>query len=227
MNSGADWEPVPITSTLTRYTFTNSTSDNRVAIKIASSGDSIIMWGAQLEEGSFVTSYIPTTTSTVLRDSDDAYVEGNNFTSWYNTEEGTLIVSHSATAISATTQDYGAATIKNINTSSVMSLRCSSNGLGSLVYDAYGTAASLTQFNFTGLTTSTVNSVVTHALAYKANLCAYSYNGTVAETDTVAIITSSMVRLNIGSNAGAQTISRFAYYSKRLTDAEIQSITTQ
>ena len=229
MDNGTNWYPVTITSTLTRYTFTNSTSDNRVAIKIASSGDSIIMWGAQLEEGAFVTSYIPTTTVTVSRDSDDAYVDGNNFTSWYNTEEGTLIVSHSATAIdiSATLNDYGAATIENSNTSSVMSLRCSSNGSGSLVYDAYGTAASLTQFNFTGLTTSTVNSVVTHALAYKANLCAYSYNGTVAETDTVAIVTSSMVRLNIGSNAGAQTISRFAYYPKRLTDAEIQSITTQ
>jgi hypothetical protein len=227
MDNGTNWYPVTITSTLTRYTFTNSTSDNRVAIKIATSGDSIIMWGAQLEDGAFVTSYIPTTTLAVLRNSDDAYVDGNNFSSWYRSDEGTLIVSHSATAISATVNDYGAATIANINTSSVMSLRCSSNGSGSLVYDAYGTSASLTQFNFTGLTTSTVNSVVTHALSYKANLCAYSYDGTVAETDNLAIITSSMIRLNIGNNAGAQTIARFAYYPKQLTNAEIQSITTQ
>jgi hypothetical protein len=233
MDNGINWYPVSITTTLTRYTFSHSTSDNRVAIKIETSGDSIIIWGAQLEDGAFASSYIPTTTVAVTRTADDVYIDGTNFSKWFRQDEGTIVVSHSATAIdvSGNTNDYGAVTIENNIASSILSLRCFSDGAGSLVYDAFSTIAGVTQFNFTGFTTSTVNSVVTHALAYKTNLCAHSYNGTAAELEpagqTSATMASNMVRLNIGNTAGAQTIARIVYYSKRLSDAEIQSITTQ
>jgi hypothetical protein len=50
----------------------------------------IYLWGAQLEEGSFPTSYIPTTTSTVTRSPDIASIEGTNFSSWFNQSEGTV-----------------------------------------------------------------------------------------------------------------------------------------
>lgn len=230
MNNGNDWTTVTITTTLTRYTFTNSTSDNRVAIKIASSGDSIIMWGAQLEEGSFATSYIPTTTAEVTRYADDVYVDGTNFSRWYRQDQGTFIISHAATAIDATVRDYGGVTVENSDSSSMLSVRCSSSGTGSLIYDAFGSASSVTQFNFVGLTT-TETSLVTHAVAYIANSCAHSYNGTVTELEPVgqtsATMASNMVRLHIGNNVGAQTVARIVYYPKRLSDAELKSTTTQ
>jgi hypothetical protein len=53
--------------------------------------DGVLLWGAQLEEGSFPTSYIPTTASTVTRSADSATMTGTNFSSWYNPSEGTIL----------------------------------------------------------------------------------------------------------------------------------------
>jgi hypothetical protein len=47
-------------------------------------------YGAQLEVGSFPTSYIPTEGSTVTRAADVASISGSNFSSWYNQSEGTV-----------------------------------------------------------------------------------------------------------------------------------------
>jgi hypothetical protein len=55
-------------------------------------GQGIYIWGAQLEQGSFPTSYIPTTTSTVTRTADNVSMVGENFSSWYNQSEGTTVM---------------------------------------------------------------------------------------------------------------------------------------
>ena len=44
----------------------------------------------QYEIGAFPTSYIPTTTSAVTRSADNASMTGTNFSSWYNSSEGTV-----------------------------------------------------------------------------------------------------------------------------------------
>ena len=50
----------------------------------------IYIWGAQLETGAFPTSYIPTGASTVTRSADNASMTGTNFSSFFNSTEGTL-----------------------------------------------------------------------------------------------------------------------------------------
>jgi len=47
-------------------------------------------WGAQVEVGSFPTSYIPTTTTALTRSADVAEITGSNFSSWYNQSEGSF-----------------------------------------------------------------------------------------------------------------------------------------
>jgi hypothetical protein len=51
---------------------------------------SIHIWGAQLEEGAFPTSYIPTTTAAVTRSADLASITGSAFSGWYNSTAGTM-----------------------------------------------------------------------------------------------------------------------------------------
>jgi hypothetical protein len=50
----------------------------------------VLLWGAQLEEGSFPTSYIPTTGTALTRNADLASITGSNFSSWYNQSEGSF-----------------------------------------------------------------------------------------------------------------------------------------
>jgi hypothetical protein len=52
----------------------------------------IYIWGAQLEQGAFPTSYIPTLGSTRTRAADNARIIGKNFSEFYNQSEGTLLI---------------------------------------------------------------------------------------------------------------------------------------
>jgi hypothetical protein len=81
-------------------TFTLSTAVE-LAICIVSSATSIraevntlntniYVAGARIEDGSFPTSYISTTTAVVTRACNFASVTGDDFSSWYNSAEGTF-----------------------------------------------------------------------------------------------------------------------------------------
>jgi hypothetical protein len=97
--AGNDWFRVVSTSTCT-----TTTTGARVGITLVDTGTNvnytgdgtsgIYIWGAQLEVGSFPTSYIPTTTSTVTRTADNASITGSNFSDWYRQDEGTLNLSY-------------------------------------------------------------------------------------------------------------------------------------
>ena len=51
----------------------------------------ILLWGEQIEFGSFPTSYIPRLdTSTATRNPDNVSMTGDNFSDWYNPTEGTF-----------------------------------------------------------------------------------------------------------------------------------------
>ena len=60
----------------------------------------------QIEAGSFPTSYIPTTGTTVTRAADEASITGTNFSSWWNTKAGTFF-SHSRPLLLTSNAHYG------------------------------------------------------------------------------------------------------------------------
>ena len=82
-------EEFTLTTSWERYSFTTTTLgsnsffqigvDLRDSNQSAQSAQTFSIWGAQVEEGSFPTSYIPTTGSTVTRSPDIATIEGNKF----------------------------------------------------------------------------------------------------------------------------------------------------
>ncbi len=180
-------------------------------------GTTLYLWGAQLEAGAFATSYIPTTSATVTRSADSASMTGTNFSSWYNTQESTVYAE-------AVTQFSGSR--------------------GIIGMDAGSSANSLAMFNISStqgkaefLRNSSVEASITltrgtkYVTAFRNNDMNYACNATVGTTDTVCII-PTFTRMEIGAIYGAGsfpangTIAKVAYYPKRLTNAELQGLTT-
>ena len=99
---GNGWYKVTLTATCAgsysgafsgfRMYSSNPTDYNTSAIGDGTSG--IYIWGAQLEQGSTPTSYIPTTTTNVTRSADTLTINKN--TNWFNSVNGTLALSHDA-----------------------------------------------------------------------------------------------------------------------------------
>jgi len=92
---------LPITTEWTRlsYTFTGSGLSNKTngLFRDSSNNDmDILIYGAQLEEGSFPTSYIPTNGSAVTRSAETA--NGSGDASTFNDSEGVLMAEMSALA---------------------------------------------------------------------------------------------------------------------------------
>jgi hypothetical protein len=72
----------------------------------SNSGNSIYIWGAQLEVGAFPTSYIPTQASTRTRAADNAQITGKNFSDFYNPVEGTIFSNINFYAAAAAAAGY-------------------------------------------------------------------------------------------------------------------------
>ena len=75
-----------------RFGFGMSYSTSSENWPSASQGDGlyVYIWGAQLEQGTVATSFIPTSGSAVTRAADNLVIDGTDFTNFYNQSEGTI-----------------------------------------------------------------------------------------------------------------------------------------
>ena len=183
--------------------------------------ETVFAWGAQLEAGSFPTSYIPTTTASVVRSGDVCSITGSDFTGMYNQSEGTFFTQ--STKISTNANAF----IFHVSDNSFL------NGLDLRYNSATNPAALMNVSNVNQLTgfnaTITSGSSPKQAVAYKLNDCAYSANGASVIIDTSALI-PTVSRLNIGgafNNTLAINghIASVRYFKKRLSNSKIQAIT--
>jgi hypothetical protein len=188
----------------------------------------IYAWGAQVEVGAFPTSYIPTTTASVVRSADVCSITGSDFTGFYNQSEGTFQGAYSFVS------GYS-------NANNAMALFQASNNTYAEVIRVGTSSGSLTQkldtvigSSLTRITTSNNQSLTTLnkvAGAYKVGSNAISLNGAAVAAGSPASITSSVSRLDLGGiHDGASKINghiaAIRYYKKRLPDAKLQSLTT-
>ena len=208
-------------------TFTSdaTTANHRVAIYVGQNGTTftytgdgtsgIFIWGAQLEAGSFATSYIPTTTSTLARSADVCSIA--NTSPFWNSSEFTVFTNANfvasgvdayASNFSITAGFFGA---RRPNTNAAIGIIRSS-----------GVSADI---NFGSFTTGSMRM----ALAHSTNQQAGSLNGATAIQQNSAFVPSSNPPLNIGySGTGAYInghVLAIRYYKKRLPNAKLQALT--
>jgi hypothetical protein len=183
------------------------------------SGNGVYVYGAQLEQGAFATSYIPTVGSQLTRAADVASV--NTLSPWYNATEGTLYAE--ATAYAGTTTNRYYELSDGTSTNVIQSFAGPSTIYTEWVYVG---GAPQAQLSSSGSPTS----LAKIAAAYKQNDFAASLNGATPATDTSGAI-PPVNKLNIGSASNGTSnlnghIRRITYYPQRLTNAQLQSITT-
>lgn len=219
------------TSTLSRFVVTGTATDATTAFVNAtivanfadnSAIDITLRIGLpQLEQGATATSVIPTTTAAATRATDTAVMQGANFSNWYNPVEGTLFVeaanAQAAPALFST--DDGTTSnrvITYFNAANSPAFRVVSGG----VDQANFAAGSIAQ-----------NATFRLSAAYQLNNFAASLNGAATVTDTSGTVPTVQTTARLGANVSGATIingylRRIAYYPRRLSNNELQAITT-
>jgi hypothetical protein len=215
------------TAEWTRQTFTVTAATSLTTVQPIRGqsyiGD-VALWGAQLEAGAFATSYIPTVASQVTRAADSASMTGTNFSSWYNQTNGTVFAQYSVNGLNpgASNAAFG---ITDNTTSNFIAGRTLSS------------AATNFQVRTGGADQVTLNSVTVaagavakSAGAYALNDFAFSANAGTVQTDTsgtLPFVTQMQIGgLTSASNPLNGTISRIAYYNRRLANTELTAITS-
>ena len=211
------------TSGATRGVWVWVASPSGSSIYDAAGTETIHVWGAQVEAGSFPTSYIPTSGSTVTRSADVATITGTNFTDWYNPSESSVFWSGRLNATLGA-GIFGAmysidTTPPNGNT--LRGFYNPSNSFGS--YVQVGGSASQAGGS------TTPGKLEKMATRYKINDYSTSINGGTISTFGGNYFPSSQAALNIGRNMtyvwGSQTISQISYYPVALTNTQLQTLT--
>jgi hypothetical protein len=222
--AGNGWYRCSITGTTPAVIATNfidiGVTDGTSAVG-GVAGNSIFIWGAQLEAGAFATSYIPTVASQVTRSADIASMTGTNFSSWYNQTEGTFVTS-ADTAGAPTVAGFTFIASDGTQNERVQTV-FEPSAITSTVIDG-----NVTQANFTA--SYTINQPAKAAIAYKVNDFAASFNGSAATTDTSGTL-PTVNRMTLGSSWDGLNfylnghIRQIAYYNTRLPDATLQELT--
>jgi hypothetical protein len=101
LDNGSTYTTQAITAVWVRYTFAVTTAAQRVGFRIVTSADAIEIWGAQFEEGTGASSYIPTVASQVQRVADECYmadISGFNYSNTNGTIATQLVYTKQATS---------------------------------------------------------------------------------------------------------------------------------
>ena len=190
-----------------------------------STSGGVYIWGAQLEAGSFATSYLPTLASSVTRSADVASV--NTLSPWFNATEGTLFIEANMQDAAGAGINYGFASFNDGSVNNEMLFYKSSGGAPADARFATVVSGSLQGDIDSGLNLQD-NVVFKIAGCFKLNDFAVSANGLSVQTDTVSQV-PTVNNLQIASSRFAGVLNghvrRLAYYPRRLTNAELQALT--
>lgn len=181
----------------------------------------VYLWGAQLEAGSYATSYIPTTSASVTRNAD--VISKTGISSLIGQTEGTIFVDFYNYANNSTLQGTP--------------LAISNSGFyGDAIYfeqylgNWYAAVWNGTSQQFIANAGTLSEGVHRFALAYKANDIAFYVDGNQIATDNSATI-PTCARIDLGAIGTSTTpeqmgINAVALWKTRLTNTQLAQLTT-
>ena len=207
-------------STTTVYVYTKQKTPNYIG-----NGDYLYVWGTQFEEGSYATSYIPTSGSAVTRIADVCNGSGNDQV--INSTEGVLYAEISALANDGTFRMISVSDGTNDNRVRI-NYTATNEQIQSRVYVGGAIVSSINKSNFTDITDLTKI-----ALSYKQNEIKFYINGELIGTDTSATMppADTFNVLNFDGSSGSNNfygnVKDIRVYNTALTDQELKSLTQQ
>lgn len=200
-------------------------SSNGTNSYLGDGASGIYVWGAQLEAHSFPTSYIHTTSSSVVRSADVCQITGSDFSGFWNQPEGTFACELDVIGFDSSKHNYfGAASTGSISQYAFVG-RYSANPTKDINFQLYNGASFCNIVTGSGTTSPTKI-----AFGMKVDDCAASVNGGAVVSDNTATMTTALTQLEIGNFLGANYlnghIARLRYYPKRLPNATLQKLST-
>lgn len=187
----------------------------------------IYVWGAQLEEGSFATSYIPTSGATAARSADIASIDVDQF--GYSKREGSVLVEFSAYSWETRADSSNYSRVWEFN----------GNGAGGdgVFRDAFSGDIIRYRFNENDGSTAAIGPANLDQVTGTHKVCvalgqddaAISMDGGTVATGsgTAAMDIYSGIQIGgTGVNAMGGHIRNIKYYPRRLTNAQLQEITS-
>jgi hypothetical protein len=207
-------------------TFSSNSTFNR-GFGLAASGNvqqsvNVLIFGFQLEQNSFSTSYIPTSGSTVQRAADTASGAGNDVV--FNSQEGVVFLDTKALSNDGTTRTIGLSDGSN------------SNRIHFIYYSVTnGYSVNYRVSNSTQVAFTKVGNILDYqkiAFKYKSGDFSLWYNGFEIDTDnnTTMMSENTLDRLSFKQEPNSFNYTgktkEIGYYDTILTDAELEYMTS-
>jgi hypothetical protein len=184
----------------------------------------LYIWGAQLEQGSYATSYIPTTSESVTRNAD--VISKTGVSDLIGQTEGVVFMDFVYTAN---------------DTNGLIPILLSNTATNQLYLWVQTDGRIFADFYFGGSTQASISTAIGFAqlntrykiaMAYKANDFAFYINGQLVGTDSSGSV-SGLNRLDLDYNSLASTygpsgqyVNSVALWKTRLTNTELAEITS-
>ena len=221
-NIGNNWYRLSVTSS--SFTSSNSFFIHPHATDNTSNeldGGEFLLWGAQLEQQSYATSYIPTSGASATRNQELC----NNATPVINSEEGTLYAEMATLA--DTDSIYRAISVSDGTTSNRAIIRYNLGASDiTFLYVKDGVASA----NIYHIGSEKASDFNKFAFSWKLNEFKVYLNGTqVGVTDTVGNVSNAFTKLSFNdgvANPFYGNTKGLKVYPKALTDEQLQSLTT-
>ncbi len=224
------WWRVAITKTATAsatigaayIAFTNNANTTSVPTYVGQTTSNVFVWGAQFEAGAFATSYIPTTTATVIRSADVCSITGGAFSGFWNATEGTIVFKGIKSALQpAVTPSYMGVDDGGSTNRIIL--------FGGSAETVFVSTSSTIQANLGGVTQVAANTPFGMAVRYKSNDFALSLNGGTVLSDvsgTVPSVTQMLIGQRLSSNFMGGWIQSVQIYDRIKADAKLQALST-